>query len=453
MCSDDQNKHMASIYTLYAREILDSRGIPTVECSLWLDNGISVVASVPTGTSKGTYEAVEIRDTDSKRMLGKGVLTAVNNLNTIIAPLLVGRDPTHQTEIDQLLIQTDGTQRKSKLGANAILAASLAVAKAGAASQNMPLYYYLGQLANLTTSFVIPTCIYTLINGGVHGADNLDIQEFQIVPVSSMNFSDSLNLGMTLYHQLEEVLVLKGAIHSVGLVGGFTPNLYNNTDAFELLVETTKASPYTFAQDVFFGVDMAASSLYKDGKYHLKDKPQPYSSKELFDYYAMLRNLYQVFSIEDPFHDDDWNSWKELTAELGATTSIVADSFMATNSERVAKAILEKSCNSISVKPNEVGTITETIEVVRMAKAAGWQIVMSHRSGETNDDSIADLAVAVGADYCKFGPPQRGERVAKYNRLLQIYQELEYAKASASVATPTPAVAENSTSQAPQPGA
>jgi len=425
---------MASIHTIYAREILDSRGIPTVECSLWLDNGMAVVASVPTGTSKGRYEAVEVRDKDPHRMLGQGVLSAVNNINTILGPLLVGRDPTTQAEIDQLLIQTDGTERKSKLGANAILAVSLAVAKAGAASQNLPLYYYFGQLAGTTNNYAIPNCIYTLINGGEHGADNLDIQEFQIVPVSSMSYADSLNLAMTLYHQLEEVLILKGAIHSVGLVGGFTPNLYNNTDAFELLVETTKASPYTFAQDVFFGVDMAASSLYKDGKYHLKDKPQPYSSKELYDYYAMLRNLYQVFSIEDPFQDDDWDSWKDLTTELGATTSIVADSFMATNSQRVQKAIQEKACNSISIKPNEVGTISETLAVVRMAKTAGWQIVMSHRSGETNDDSIADLAVGVGADYCKFGPPQRGERVAKYNRLSQINQELEYARSSAAPA-------------------
>lgn len=423
---------MATIQNVFAREILDSRGIPTVECTIWLDTGASVVASVPTGTSKGTYEAVEIRDQDPDRMMGKGVWTAVNNVNTVLAPLLVGRDPVAQAELDGLLIQADGTERKSKLGANAILAASLAVLKAGAAAQNLPLYYHVAQLSQTVSRFAIPTCIYTLINGGEHGADNLDIQEFQIVPVSSMNFIDSLNMGMTLYHQLENVLIQKGAIHSVGLVGGFTPNLYNNTDAFELLVETTKASKYIFAQDVFFGVDMAASSLFKDGKYHLKDKPQPYSSKDLFDYYAMLRNVYQVFSIEDPFQDDDWDSWKELTTELGPTTSIVADSFLATNAKRTEKAIQEKACNSISVKPNETGTITETLEVVRMAKAAGWQVIMSHRSGETNDDSIADLAVGVGADYCKFGPPQRGERVAKYNRLLQIYQEIQAYNTQAS---------------------
>jgi len=428
---------MASIQGLSAREILDSRGIPTVECSLWLDTGVVVVASVPGGTSKGKYEAAELRDNQPDHMDGQGVLNAVSNVNTIIAPLLIGRDPTTQTEIDQLLILTDGTEQKTKLGCNAILAASLCVAKAGAATQGLPLYKYVSKLANLTDTFAIPTCIYTLINGGEHGADNLDIQEFQIVPASHIDFPNSLNMGVSLYHQLEDVLISKGAIHSVGLVGGFTPNLYNNTDAFELLVETAKTSSYTFAQDLFFGVDMAASSLYRDGKYHLKDKAQPYSSQDLFDYYSMLRNVYQVFSIEDPFHDDDWKSWQGLTTDLGATTSIVADSFLATNLARTQKAIQEKACNSISVKPNEVGTITETLEVIRQAKAANWQIVMSHRSGETNDDAIADLAVGTGADYCKFGPPQRGERVAKYNRLLQIYQELESDKTqSAPVAVP-----------------
>lgn len=417
---------MASIQGLQAREILDSRGIPTVECTLWLDSGVVVSASVPGGTSKGKYEASELRDAQPERMMGQGVLQAVNNVNTIIAPLLIGRDPNTQAEIDQLLIATDGTEQKTKLGCNAILAASLCVAKAAAASQGIPLYQFFMQLSQLTDTLAIPTCIYTLINGGEHGADNLDIQEFQIVPASYLDFTSSLNMGVSLYHQLEEVLISKGAIHSVGLVGGFTPNLYNNTDAFELLVETTKASPYTFAQDLFFGVDMAASSLHRDGRYHLKDKAQPYTSQDLFDYYAMLRNVYQVFSIEDPFHDDDWKSWQSLTADLGQTTTIVADSFLATNLKRVEKAIAEKACNAISVKPNEVGTISETIEVIKRAKAAGWQIVMSHRSGETNDDAIADLAVGVGADYCKFGPPQRGERVAKYNRLLQIDLELRY---------------------------
>lgn len=427
---------MAMIQGLQAREILDSRGIPTVECTAWLDTGVVVVASVASGTSKGKYEAMDLRDNQSDHMVGQGVLAAVNNLNTIIAPLLIGRDPATQNEIDALLISTDGTDQKTKLGSNAMLAASLVVAKAAATQLGIPLYQYFASLAHNTDALTIPTCIYTMINGGQHGADNLDIQEFQIVPASFMDFPASLNMGVTMYHQLEDVLISKGAVHSIGLVGGFTPNLYNNTDAFELLVETTKASPYTFAQDIFFGVDMAASSLFHEGKYHLKDKAQPYSSKDLFDYYAMLRNIYQVFSIEDPFEDDDWKSWQALTTELGPTTSIVADSFLATNLKRVEKAIANKACNSISVKPNEAGTITETLDVIARAQAAGWQVVMSHRSGETNDDAIADLAVGVGADYCKFGPPQRGERVAKYNRLLQIHQELLFYQNQAATVVP-----------------
>jgi enolase len=415
---------MAMIQGIFAREILDSRGLPTVECTLWLDTGSVVVTSVPTGTSKGKYEAVELRDNDPNHMQGMGVLQAVNNVNTILAPLLIGQDPLNQTEIDQLLINTDGTPRKSKLGANALMAVSLAVCKAGAASLNLPLYSYLFQKYKPTEAITIPTCIYTLINGGKHGADNLDIQEFQVIPASHLDYPSSLNLGTSLYHKLEEVLITKGAVHSVGLVGGFTPNLYNNTDAFELLVETTKASTYTFAQDLFFGVDMAASNLFQNGTYHLKDKAQPYSSHDLYEYYLSLRNLYHVFYIEDAFHEDDWKSWKKLVEEMGGTTTIVGDSFLATNKERTSKAISEKACNAFVLKPNEVGTLSEAIEVMQMARQAGWQVILSHRSGETNDDALADLAVGLGVDFCKFGPPNRGERITKYNRLLQIYNEL-----------------------------
>lgn len=418
---------MSIIQGVYAREILDSRGYPTVECTVWTDTGVVAISSVATGTSKGKYEAVELRDNDPNRMLGKGVLQAVNNVNTILAPLIIGKDPTSQVDIDQALIEADGTEHKSKLGANALLAVSLAVCKAGAGSLGLSVYEYVAKQYTLTETPTIPTCIYTLINGGVHGADNLDIQEFQVIPAGYMDYPTSLNLGVTLYQKLEEVLVSKGAIHSVGLVGGFTPNLYNNTDAFELLVETTKASPYTFAQDLFFGVDIAASALYEGGRYQLKDKNQPYTPAELFEFYTKLRNLYQVFYLEDPFQEDDWDSWKQLTADLGATTAIVGDSFLVTNKQRVEKAIAEQACNSIAIKPNEIGTLTETIEVIKLAKAAGWQVIMSHRSGETNDDIIADLAVGLGADYCKFGPPNRGERLAKYNRLLQIHQELTQA--------------------------
>ncbi|NCO12268.1 MAG: phosphopyruvate hydratase [Candidatus Pacebacteria bacterium CG_4_10_14_3_um_filter_34_15] len=416
---------MAKIEGIYAREILDSRGMPTIECALWLDTGAVVATSVPTGTSVGKYEALELKDGDMDRMLGKGVLNAVNNVNNVISKSIIGMDPTEQTQIDQMLVDLDGSDNKSNLGANAILAASQAVLKAGAISLNVPLYYYIEKKYQLTTQLNIPSCIYTMINGGEHGADNLDIQEFQIIPASHIGFSKSMDMAVTLRQKIEEILILKGATHSTGIVGGFTPNLYSNTDVFEILIETIKTSPYTFAQDIFFGVDVAAEQLFSDGKYKLRDKSQLYSSEELIEFYKKIRSLYHVFLIEDPFQEDDLASWAKLTTDLGETTKIVGDSFLATNINKVQKAILEKTCNTILVKPNQTGTISETIEVIKEAKKAGWQVIMSHRSGETNDDFIADFAVGVGADYTKFGPPNRGERVAKYNRLSQIDFEIK----------------------------
>ncbi|MCB9800598.1 MAG: phosphopyruvate hydratase [Pseudomonadales bacterium] len=414
----------ATIQGLYAREIIDSRGVPTIECSLWLDNGAIVATSVPTGTSVGKYEAHELRDNDSERMNGKGVLKAVEFINTTIAQSVIGKDPTQQFELDQLLVDLDGTSDKSKIGSNSILAVSQAILKAGALSINVPLYYYIQQKYQLTAQLAMPSCIYTMINGGSHGADNLDIQEFELIPASHIDYETSLNIAVTLYHKIEEVLTLKGAIHSTGIVGGFTPNLYSNTDVFEILVETIKASPYTFAQDVFFGIDVAASELYTGGKYALKDRSEPYTAKEMITYYKKLRDLYHVFYIEDPFQEDDIGSWQDITRELGETTKIVGDSFLVTNKDKTAQAITDQSCNAVLVKPNQTGTISETVEVIRLAREANWQVIISHRSGETNDDFIADFAVGVGADYTKFGPPARGERVAKYNRMLQIHQEI-----------------------------
>ena len=432
---------MAVIQGIFAREVLDSRGFPTIECTLWLDTGGIVATSVPGGTSVGKYEAKELRDNNAEWMAGKGVTTAVNNLNTIIAPQLVGKDPSHQLELDQLLVNLDGTPDKSKLGANAILAASQAIIKAGALSMNMPLYYYVQQKYQLVENLYMPTSIFSLVNGGEHGADNLDIQEFQVVPASHLDFLKGLNMGVTIFHKLEEVLILKGAIHSTGLVGGFTPNLYSNSDVFEILIETVKATPYTFAQDLFFGIDVAAAEIYDGGRYKLKDRSEPYDAAELTEYYKKIRDLYHVFYIEDPFIEDDAEAWKNVTKELGETTKIVGDSLLATNLAKTQTAIAEQLCNTILVKPNQTGTISETVEVVRTARQAGWQVVMSHRSGETNDDLIADLAVGLGADYTKFGPPNRGDRVAKYNRLLQINTEIDQNRATQPT-TPPPAPAE-----------
>ncbi len=435
---------MATIKGVFAREILDSRGVPTIDCTMWMDNGGIVATSVPTGTSIGKYEAKELRDNDINRMLGKGVLTAVNYINSYIAPQLIGKDPTAQEQIDQILLQMDGTPNKSKLGANTTLSVSQATLKAGALSQNYPLYYYIQQKYKLTPELVIPNCIYTVINGGDHGADNLDIQEFQIMPASHISYTDSINMAVTIYHKLEEVLIIKGAIHSVGLVGGFTPNLYSNSDVFEILVETIKATPYTFTQDLFFGIDVAASQIYRNGKYTLKDRSQPFSGKEMLEYYQKIRDLYNVFYLEDPFQEDDLDQWKAVTAQLGETTKIVGDSFLVTNAKKLEDAINNKYCNTILIKPNQVGTISETIAVMQMAKRAGWQTVMSHRSGETNDDFIADFAVGTGAEYAKFGPPNRGERIAKYNRFSQIENEINLARSKTAPAAPSSSAAPSS---------
>ncbi len=414
---------MPTIQNIVAREILDGRGQPTIECSIWLDNGIYAVTSAPSGTSVGKYEALDLRDKE-QRMRGMGVTKAINNINTIITPELKGKDPVNQEEIDQTMIQLDGTDRRTKLGGNALIAVSQAVLKAGALVSNMPLYYYIWQKYQCTPTLNIPTCIYSMIDGGTHGATNLDFQEFHIVPASHLDFIQSLEMACLLFQKLEEVLIAKGAIHSVGLDGGYAPNLYNNTDAFEILIETIKNSPYTYIQDLFFGVDVAAGEFFNAGKYSLKDKSQPYSSNDLIEYYKNMRKLYHVFAIEDPFQEDDWQSWRALTAELGETSTIIGDNLLVGNKVRTQKAIQEKACNAILLKPNQVGTITETIEVIKLAQSAQWQVAISHRSGETNDDFIADFAVGVGANYAKFGPPNRGERIAKYNRLLQVYYEL-----------------------------
>ena len=414
---------MASIYTLRAREILDSRGIPTVECTVWLDNGMTAVASVPSGTSRGKYESVQIRDAQNPHLLGRGVLQVVSNINTVIAPYLIGQDPTQQNAIDQMLVNLDGTENKRRLGANALMAVSQAAVKAGAMSVGMPLYYYLQQKYQLTDQLVLPTMIYSMIDGGKHGTTNLDFQEFQVIPASHVDFPTSLEIAVTIFQKLGEILMTKGAIHSVGVGGGYAPNLYNNTDAFEILIETIKNSPYTFIQDLFFGVDIAASEFFQNGKYALKDKSQPYSCKELLEYYKNMRKIYHVFSIEDPFQEDDWESWQTMMTEIGETTTIIGDNLLGSKA-RTQQAITQKACNAILVKPDQYGTVTETLEVVQLAKSAGWQVVASHRSGDTNDDFIADFAVGIGANSAKFGPPNRGERIAKLNRLWQIYNEI-----------------------------
>lgn len=421
---------MAKIAHIWAREILDSRGIPTVEAVGQLDSGQISVSSVPAGTSMGTYEALELRDGDPARYFGKGVLKAVDNINSVLGPAVIGFDPADQAGIDKKLIDIDGSENKSKYGANAILAISMVAAKLGAAISGSGLYvwiYNLAQRTGLKPVVHIPTPLFNMINGGLHGAGNLDFQEFHVIPASNKNYSDGLRSCVEIYMSMGDNLSRRGAIHSVGNEGGYAPNLFTNADALEVFVESIKQTNYGIGRDVFLGLDVAANSFYKNGEYTIRDKSSPLDAEGLLEYYKSLNEQYHLAVLEDPFAEDSWDHWKKLMAALPSIT-IIGDDLLVTNPKRVQKAIEEKACNAILIKPNQVGTITETLQVIKMAKDANWKIVISHRSGETNDTFIADFAVGVGGDYLKFGAPARGERVAKYNRLSAIEVELSRMK-------------------------
>lgn len=411
------------IKSIKAREILDSRGNPTVETTVVLDDGSKTEGSVPSGASLGKYEAVELRDNDPKRYKGMGVLTAVNNVNQIIAPKLKGMDAGEQIRIDKLLIELDGTQNKSKLGANAILSVSQAVMEVAAISKKLPTYKYVASLYGFKLPQKLPTPTFNLINGGKHGAGNLEFQEFHIVPSTGRTYSEALKMAEEIYQTLEDVLKKHGAIHSVGDEGGYAPNLFTNADALELLMEAIDKAGYIFNKDVFLGLDVAAGFFYKSGKYQIKDRTMPMETENLVNFYKELNEQYPLFTLEDGFYEDDWNGWIRITQQLPETI-IVGDDLLATNKHRVEEAIKKKACNAVLVKPNQIGTISETVYVVMKTRKADWKVIVSHRSGETNDDFIADFAVGVNADFTKFGAPARGERVAKYNRLLAIEAEI-----------------------------
>lgn len=426
---------MAKITKIWAREIVDSRGTPTVEAACQIDTGHVGVYSVPSGASTGTHEALELRDGDQNRYLGKGVLTAVKNINEIIGPTIVssGIDPTKQTEIDKKLIALDGSENKSKLGANSILAVSGVVCKMGAMASGMNLYDWVNKLATEHKIHAIlhaPTQLFNMINGGLHGAGNLDFQEFFVIPATSKTFAEGLRMGVEIYMMIGKNLARRGAIHSVGDEGGYAPNLFTNADALEILVEAIKQTNYQIGRDVFLGLDVAASTFYKDKVYTIRDKSAPLNEEALISYYNELNNLYHLAVLEDPLYEDGWEGWTKLNNTLGQQMAIIADDLLATNPKRVEKAISVNACNGILVKPNQIGTVTETLEVIKMARDAQWKIIVSHRSGETNDSFIADFAAGVGADYVKFGAPARGERVAKYNRLSSIELELSYRSSS-----------------------
>ena len=412
---------MAKIYALRAREILDGRGWPTIELVLWLDNGFSTVSTVPTPISISKLDAIELRDGDN-RVLGLGVKKAIDNINNIIAPHVIGKEITAQREIDQILISLDGTPQKGKLGANAILAISQAVLKAGALSVNLELYDYIQKKYKLTSEASIPDLIITALDGGVHGGNNLDFREFFILPASNMSLEQSLDMAVVFKQKLEELLVNKGAIHSVGVTGGYSPNLYKNVDAFELLIEAIKTTSYSFAQDIFFGLNSAAQDISENGKYRIRDNNQGMSASDLVNLYKIMRENYKLIYLEDPFAPEDHKQWDVLQREIGDTTTIASGHLTASRVSKIQEVAKNKLANAIVIKPKQVGTISETMESIKAVKDAGLNLIISHSSGETLDTLIVDLAVGVGANHVKFGPINRGERIAKYNRLTEIAQ-------------------------------
>lgn len=417
----------AKIYSITAREILDSRGNPTVETAVVLNSGYRGTASVPSGASIGKYEAVELRDGDQKRYNGMGVLKAVQNVNTTINASLRGMDATNQGLIDKTMVDLDGTPNKSKLGANAVLSVSLAVAAVAANHKRIPLYRYLNGLANTGKPIAmtrIPTPIFNIINGGKHGAGNLDFQEFQVIPASNKPYHEALEIGVEVYQAVKKILIYRNAVHSIGDEGGFAPNLFTNIDAMEILTEAVRTTPYRFGVDVFFGLDVAATYFKSTHGYQIKDRSTPFQRADFIEYLKKLHEKYRLLLLEDALEEDDWEGWVQLTREQGTDILIVGDDLLATNPERLERAISEKACSAILTKPNQIGTLSEFLAVILLAKQHEIKTIVSHRSGETNDSFVADLAVAVQSDYVKFGAPARGERVAKYNRLLQIESEL-----------------------------
>lgn len=411
---------MGEIVQVKAREILDSRGNPTIEVEVWLDSGIYGRAAVPSGASTGTHEALELRDKDPKRYHGKGVLNAVRNVNDIIGPELVGFESTAQAEIDQLLIELDGTENKRRLGANAILGVSMAVAQASAKEASLPLFAYLGGVG----AKVLPVPQMNVINGGVHADNKLDIQEFMIVPLGAPSFHEALRYGSETYHALKKVLKEKGYRTSVGDEGGFAPEIQRTKEALEILVKAIEEAGYKPGEDIALAIDAAASEFFKDGKYVMEGEGKTLSAEELAAFYRELIEQFPIVSIEDGCAEDDWEGWKILNQELGSRVQLVGDDIFVTNIKRLSRGIEEKIANAILIKLNQIGTVTETLETVAMAQRSGWKTVISHRSGETEDTFIADLAVAVNSGQIKTGAPCRTERVAKYNQLLRIEEDL-----------------------------
>lgn len=411
---------MSLIVEIYAREVLDSRGNPTVEVEVTTENGTVGSAIVPSGASTGVHEAVELRDGDKTRYLGKGTLNAVNNVNEIIAEELIGFDVFDQVGIDRALIQIDGTENKSKLGANAILGVSMAVARAAAIESDTPLYEYIGGVNAKT----LPVPMMNILNGGEHADNNVDIQEFMVMPAGACSFKEALRMGTEVFHNLKSVLKSKGYNTAVGDEGGFAPNLNSNEEALKTIMEAIEKAGYVAGKDIFLALDVASSEMYENGKYNFKGEGKIYSSEELVNYYCDLVEKYPIISIEDGLSEDDWDGWKLLTEKIGNKVQLVGDDLFVTNYSRLNMGIEKGIANSILIKLNQIGTITETLDAIELAKTHGYTCVISHRSGETEDTTIADLAVAVNAGQIKSGSASRTDRICKYNQLLRIEDRL-----------------------------
>ena len=411
---------MSIITQVYAREILDSRGNPTVEVEVILEDGTMGRAAVPSGASTGVHEAVELRDGDKKRYVGKGVMKAVENVNDIIAEALIGLDATRQIEIDELLIRLDETPNKAKLGANAILGVSMAVAKAAANYVGLPLYQYLGG----TNAHELPVPMMNILNGGSHADNNVDIQEFMIMPVGAKSFSECLRMNVEIYHALKGILKAKGLSTGLGDEGGFAPNLASNAEALDVIMEAIAKAGYKAGKDIMLAMDVAASEFYKDGKYHMLAEGAPKTSTQMVNYLADLVAKYPIISIEDGLAEDDWKGWAALTKKLGDKVQLVGDDLFVTNAARLQMGIDKGVANAILIKVNQIGTLTETFRAVELAKRHGYTAIVSHRSGETEDVTMSDIAVALNAGQIKSGAPARTDRVAKYNQLLRIEEDL-----------------------------
>lgn len=411
---------MSLIVDIYAREVLDSRGNPTVEVEVTTEEGTMGSAIVPSGASTGIHEAVELRDGDKSRYLGKGTLTAVNNVNEIISEALIGFDVFDQVGIDKALIQLDGTENKSKLGANAILGVSMAVARTASIESCTPLYEYIGGVNAKT----LPVPMMNILNGGEHADNNVDIQEFMVMPAGACSFKEALRMGTEVFHNLKAVLKSKGYNTAVGDEGGFAPNLNSNEEALQTIMEAIEKAGYVAGKDIFLALDVASSEMYENGKYNFKGEGKVYSSEELVNYYCELVEKYPIISIEDGLAEDDWGGWKLITEKIGNKVQLVGDDLFVTNYSRLAMGIEKGIANSILIKLNQIGTITETLDAIELAKTHGYTCVISHRSGETEDTTIADLAVAVNAGQIKTGSASRTDRICKYNQLLRIEDRL-----------------------------